>query len=200
MLNIGVTSRAFNGLTISDTAKRMAAGGFRCTELCFVHEDLPGWTYNGIGPLDGITPERVKAAANEFASRGVAVTSLGIFTDLRNPDDAVRDRVIEYAKRYVEFAAEAGIPYLASECGFTPGRRGVNTDTYESDYQRIKDTIREVCLIAGRQSDVPPQRQRLLFAARRLYALPPTAGRSARPLGEYLLHRLRHLFGPTVEI
>ena len=148
MLNIGVTSRAFNGLTISDTAKRMAAGGFRCTELCFVHEDLPGWTYNGIGPLDGITPERVKAAANEFASRGVAVTSLGIFTDLRNPDDAVRDRVIEYAKRYVEFAAEAGIPYLASECGFTPGRRGVNTDTYESDYQRIKDTIREVCLIA----------------------------------------------------
>ena len=148
MLNIGVTSRAFGGLTISDTAKRMAAGGFKCTELCFVHEDLPGWTYNGIGSLDGITPARVKQAAGEFTSRGVAVTSLGLFTDLRNPDDERRKEAVEYAKRYAEFAAEAGIPYLASECGFTPGRRGINADTYESDYRRIKETLREICLIA----------------------------------------------------
>ena len=90
MLNIGVTSRAFNGLTISDTAQRMADGGFKCTELCFVHSDLPGWTYNGIGSLEGFTPARVRAAAEEFRSRGVAVTSLGLFTDLRNPEEEKR--------------------------------------------------------------------------------------------------------------
>ena len=148
MLNIGVTSRAFNGLTISDTAQRMADGGFKCTELCFVHSDLPGWTYNGIGSLEGFTPARVRAAAEEFRSRGVAVTSLGLFTDLRSPEEEKRKAAVEYARRYIEFAAEAGIPYLASECGFTPGRRGVNTDTYESDYQHIKETIREICLEA----------------------------------------------------
>ena len=148
MLNIGVTTRAFNGLTISDTAERMAADGFRCTELCFVHADLPGWTYNGTGSLEGITPARVKAAADEFRSRGIAVTSLGLFTDLRNPDEARREEIFDYAKRYIEFAAESGIPYLASECGFTPGRRGINTDTYESDYQTLKEFIRRVCLEA----------------------------------------------------
>ena len=148
MLNLGITSRSFNGLTISDTAERMAAGGFRCTELCFVHPELPGWTYNGIGSLEGITPARVKEAAREFTGRGIAVTSLGIFTDLRNPDPDRRAEIIDYARRYIEFAAEAGIPYLASECGFTPGRRGINTDTYETDYENIKATIRPICLEA----------------------------------------------------
>ena len=71
-----------------------------------------------------------------------------MFTDLRNPEEDRRKQAVEYAKRYAEFAAEAGIPYIASECGFTPGRRGINADTYESDYQHIKETLREICLIA----------------------------------------------------
>ena len=53
MLNIGCTTRAFNGKSVADTAARMHEIGFLCTELCFVHEDLPGWTYNGMGSLDG---------------------------------------------------------------------------------------------------------------------------------------------------
>ena len=58
MLNIGITSRSYSGLTICDTALDMADKGFKCTELCFTHPELPGWTYNGIGSLEGITPRR----------------------------------------------------------------------------------------------------------------------------------------------
>lgn len=148
MLNIGVTSRAFSGLSISDTAEAMQRGGFRCTELCFTHPELPGWTYNGIGPLDGITAAGVREAAAAFTERGISVTSLGMFTDLRNPDEAVRRNVMDYCRRYIEFAAEAGIPYIASECGFTPGKRGINADTYESDYLTLKDMLHDVCLEA----------------------------------------------------
>ena len=148
MLNIGITSRSFGGLTIYDTAEAMASHGFKCTELCFVHPELSGWTYNGIGSLEGITPAKVKEYADVFRSRGIAVTSLGMFTDLRNPEPAAREAAVDYAKRYIEFAAEAGVPYIASECGFTPGKRGINADTYESDYQNLKETIRAVCLEA----------------------------------------------------
>ena len=59
MLNIGITSRSYSGLTICDTALDMADKGFKCTELCFTHPELPGWTYNGIGSLEGITPKKV---------------------------------------------------------------------------------------------------------------------------------------------
>ena len=148
MLNIGITSRSYSGLTICDTALDMADKGFKCTELCFTHPELPGWTYNGIGSLEGITPKKVREMADEFRHRGVDVTSLGMFTDLRSPDKTARDAAVEYTRRYVEFAAEAGIPYIASECGFTPGHRGLSADTYESDYINLKDTLREVCLEA----------------------------------------------------
>lgn len=148
MLNIGITSRSYSGLTICDTALDMADKGFKCTELCFTHPELPGWTYNGIGSLEGITPKKVREMADEFRHRGVDVTSLGMFTDLRSPDKTARDAAVDYTRRYVEFAAEAGIPYIASECGFTPGHRGLSADTYESDYINLKETLREVCLEA----------------------------------------------------
>ena len=62
MFNIGVTTRAFNGLTISDTAREMAAGGFRCTELCFVHSDLSGWTYT-------VNGEKINIGCDKYIPR-----------------------------------------------------------------------------------------------------------------------------------
>ena len=74
MLNIGITTRSFNGLSVAETAERMQSLGFKCTELCFVQSDLGGWAYNGIGDLTGITPARVREAADDFRSRGIEVT------------------------------------------------------------------------------------------------------------------------------
>lgn len=145
MLNIGITTRAFGGKTVADTINKMVEVGFGCTELCFVHPDLPGWKYNGIGPLDGITPARIRQFAEDFRSAGIEVTSLGLFTDLRSLDADARAAAVDFARRYIEFAAEAKIPYIASECGFTPGRRGVNMDTYEEDYNALFDTLRIIC-------------------------------------------------------
>ena len=148
MLNIGITTRAFKDLSVSDAARRISAGGFRCTELCFWHSDLGGWAYNGIGSLDGITPAVVRKAAEEFTSRGVDVTALGLFTDMRNRDPAVRQSVLDYTRRYIEFAAEAGIPTISTECGFTPGARGLDAEAFESDYEILKEMLRSVCLEA----------------------------------------------------
>lgn len=148
MLNIGITTKCFAGRSVHETADILMMNGFRCTELVFTLSDLGGWKYNGMGSLDGITPARVKEAANEFRSRGVDVVSLGLYTDLRSPDQSARSAVFDYCKRYIEFAAEAGIHYIASDCGFTPGKRGINADSYESDYASLKDMLRDVCLEA----------------------------------------------------
>ncbi len=148
MLNIGCTTRAFGGKTVAETAARMHEIGFLCTELCFVQEDLGGWTYNGMGSLEDITVDKVKNAVQTFRDNGVEVTSLGMFTDLRHPEEEVRAKEMDYIRRYIEFAAEAGVPYLASECGFTPGARGINADTYETDYNRIKEFVGQVCMEA----------------------------------------------------
>lgn len=145
MLNIGCTTRAFQGMRLAETARKMQEIGFTCTELCFVQSDLGGWAYNGIGDLSGITEERVCEAVQIFQSHGIDVVALGLFTDLRHPDPEKREQTLEYIRRYISFAAAAGIPYLSSECGFTPGERGLRADSYEEDYSRLKDMLRLVC-------------------------------------------------------
>ncbi len=148
MLNIGLTGRTLCGTSVAEAADIMQRAGFRTTELCFTHTDLGGWKYNGIGDLSGITEAKVKAACEEFRSRGIDVVSLGMFTDLRHPDPATRRRHIDYAKRYIAFAAEGRVPFLATECGFNEGNRGISANTYEEDYRNLRESLRELCLEA----------------------------------------------------
>ncbi len=148
MLNIGLTSRTLSGMSVAEAADKMQRAGFRTTELCFTHSDLGGWKYNGIGDLRSITGSRVRSACDEFRSRGINVVSLGMFTDLRHPDQAVRRQHIDYAKRYIEFAAASDVRFLATECGYTEGNRGISEATYETDYMNLKESLREICLEA----------------------------------------------------
>lgn len=145
-MKLGITTRSYSGMSTADTAKAMQDAGFVWCELCFCQSDLSGWTYNGREDFDaaGITPEKVAAAAKIYREHGVEPVSLGAFGDLRDPDEneAAADR--NYFRRYFELCEAAEIPYVASECGFTQGRRGVNADTYESDYSRLKATFADI--------------------------------------------------------
>jgi len=148
MLNIGLTSRTLSGMSVGEAADKMQRAGFRTTELSFAHSDLGGWKYNGIGDLTGITGSKVRSACDEFRTRGIEVVSLGMFTDLRHPDKDTRRKCIDYAKRYIDFAAASDVRFIATECGYTEGHRGISADTYESDYQNLKEALREICLEA----------------------------------------------------
>lgn len=141
MLKFGITTRSFGGLSTEETAVRMYDAGFECCELCFVQSDLGGWAYNGIGDLSDITPKAVRQAADVYRNHGIDVVSLGVFSNLLERDDEKRQAVLDYFFRYMDYAEEAGIAVLATECGFTPGARGIDTDTYESDFARIKDSL-----------------------------------------------------------
>lgn len=141
MLKFGITTRSFGGLSTEETAQRMRDAGFSCCELCFVQSDLGGWTYNGIGDLSSITPADVKKAADIYRSYGIEVVSLGVFSNILERDDEKRQAVLDYFFRYMDYAEEAGIDVLATECGFVPGARGINTDSYMPDFDRIKDSL-----------------------------------------------------------
>ena len=41
----------------------------------------------------------------------------------------------------MDFAAYAGIKNLSTELGFRPDKRGITTDVYESDFQRLKENF-----------------------------------------------------------
>lgn len=140
-MNIGVVTRSFPEFSNAETAQFMAERGFVSTELCFSQTDSNYWVYNGRSDLSDMTDERAASIVKTYRDAGIEVSVLGVFTNLIEPDEAERGENLAYFERMIDIAAVTGIPTVATECGFIPGRRGINADTYEEDFDRIKASL-----------------------------------------------------------
>ncbi|MBE6952802.1 MAG: sugar phosphate isomerase/epimerase [Ruminococcaceae bacterium] len=141
MLNFGITTRSFNGLSAEACAARMREIGLKCTELCFVFSDLNCWAYNGVADISVLTSETVRSAVETIRAAGVEIVSLGVFSNLLEPDAEKLEQVFAYYRRFIELAAENHIPYIATENGFVPGQRGICADTFESKFIYFRDNM-----------------------------------------------------------
>ena len=141
MIKTGVVSRSFTEWTNEQVADFMKENGFPTTELCLTGTDSNYWVYNGTSDLSDLTDERFAEICKIYRDRGIEIVSLGVFTNLIEPDDEKRDVNLAYFKRHIELAGKNGIPFVSTECGFDPEHRGVRTTCYESAIDRIKDSL-----------------------------------------------------------
>ena len=140
-MNVGVTTRSFPELTNAQTADFMAENGLMSTELCFSQMDSKYWVYNGRSDLSEMTDDRSRKIVERYRSRGIDVVALGVFTNLIAPDDAERAANLAYYERMMQIAALNGIPCVPTECGFIPGRRGIDADRYEEAFAILVDSL-----------------------------------------------------------
>jgi sugar phosphate isomerase/epimerase len=142
-MKFGIVSRSFFNKTIPETAAYMKARGYTCTELCMGHPDFGGWAYNKVPALDenNINADTVKEKAAVFRDHGIEVTAFGVFTNLLAPEDDFREKCITEFIRCMDFAAAAGIKNLSTELGFRQEKRGLTTDVYEADFQRLIESF-----------------------------------------------------------
>ena len=146
-MEVGVVSRSFPKMTNEEIAEFIAVNGFRWTELCFFSTDTNYWRYNSRSDLADMTDDRSRSVVETYRRAGVEVPVLGVFTNLIEPDDGEREANLAYFERMIQIAAFNGIPIAATECGFRPGARGVNSDTYEADFACLVESFRRVCEI-----------------------------------------------------
>ena len=144
-MDVGVVSRSFPDMTNREVADFMGKNGFKWTELCFKNADADYWVYNGRSDLAEMTDERSKTIVETYRKAGVEVPVLGVFTNLLGPVEGERKANLEYFERMMQIASYNGIPTLATECGFRPGARGVNLDTYESDFSTLVESFQWLC-------------------------------------------------------
>jgi sugar phosphate isomerase/epimerase len=144
-MDVGVVSRSFPDMTNGEVADFMGTNGFKWTELCFKNADADFWVYNGRSDLSELTDERSKTIVETYRKAGVEVPVLGVFTNLLGPVEEERKANLEYFERMMQIASYNGIPTLATECGFRPGARGVNLDTYESDFDTLVESFQWLC-------------------------------------------------------
>ena len=125
-----------------DIAVFLSRNGFKWTELCFASIDAKYWVYNGRSDISTLTEDRAAELVSDYRSRGVEVTSIGVFTNLIEPDEQELAQNLAYFEAHMAIASQNQIPYVATECGFIPGRRGICADTYESDFQRLISSLK----------------------------------------------------------
>ncbi|PAF11559.1 hypothetical protein CHH61_26655, partial [Shouchella clausii] len=65
-----------------------------------------------------------------------------MFTNLIEPNEKENEKNLTYFERLMEIASINNVPYVSSECGFIPSRRGVNSDTYESAFQTLVENVK----------------------------------------------------------
>ncbi|KKI89840.1 hypothetical protein WQ54_22065 [Bacillus sp. SA1-12] len=141
-MNVGVVSRSFPALSNKETAELLAKNGFKWTELCFSQSDSNYWVYNGRSDLSSLSDERSKEIVETYRINGIEVTAIGVFTNLLEPDEKELEKNLSYFERLMEIASINGVPYVSSECGFIPGMRGINAETYETAFLRLVENVK----------------------------------------------------------
>ena len=144
-MEVGITTRSLRGLSNLEAAERMRSLGFTGTELCFSQTDSDCWAYNGVCDLSDITDARFREIYGAYESCGIRVCSVGVFTNLIEPDDEKLARNLAHFERHMELCALCGIPCAATECGFDPASRGVRADVYETRFARLRESLSHLC-------------------------------------------------------
>jgi sugar phosphate isomerase/epimerase len=140
-MDVGVVSRSFSHLKNRDIADFLSRNGFRWTELCFSSIDAKYWVYNGRSDLSTLTRERAAELVSDYRKRNIEVVSIGVFTNLIEPDEEELAKNLEYFEAHMAIASQNQIPYVATECGFIPDKRGVNANTYETAFHRLVTSL-----------------------------------------------------------
>lgn len=144
-MDVGVVTRSFPKLSTTEAAALIADNGFKCIELCLLHTDANYWVYNGHSDLTDLTNERMAKIVNTFRNKGLEIPVMGVFTNLIEPDDDERKANLDYFERHMQYAADNGIPSLATECGFDPKNRGVAMHLYTERFDRLVESFKWLC-------------------------------------------------------
>ena len=143
-LPLGVVTRSFRTRSNEETARLLEQGGFTCTELCLSQTDSAYWVYNGRSDMASFDDSRAREVLQCYQSRGIEVVAVGVFTNLLEPNDREREANLAYFERHMQIASLGGVRYVSTECGFIPGRRGVQAESYESAFSRLRESLQEL--------------------------------------------------------
>jgi sugar phosphate isomerase/epimerase len=138
-------------------AQLAAEAKLDCVQLFLCQKDSNYWRYNSRTDLSKMTGSECKRIANAYRSRGIDVPSIGVYTNLIDPDPGEREKNIQYFADMMRVANEMGIRILATECGsvIVPGKgRDLSLSLSEDAYPRLVESTRKLVELAMRHEVV----------------------------------------------
>lgn len=116
-LRIGVATLGFPKFTNAELARELSGDGIRLIQLFLAQSDTKFWKYNGRSDVSPLTPARCREVARIYADAGIAIHSLGVYTNLIHPDPAERRANLDYFAAMMEVGGHMGVHTFISEAG-----------------------------------------------------------------------------------
>ena len=116
-LSVGISTLGFSGHTNAALAKELAAAGFTTIQLFLKQTDSNFWVYNGRADVSSLTPARCKEIAQTYRDAGLAIHSIGVYTNLIHPDDAELAANLAYFEAMMEIGGHMGVRTFINEAG-----------------------------------------------------------------------------------
>jgi hypothetical protein len=83
---VGIATFQFGTYSNAELARELAGEGVQTVQLFLSQTDSNYWRYNGRSDLSDLTPGRCRKIADTYRSAGIAIHSLGVYTNLIHPD------------------------------------------------------------------------------------------------------------------
>jgi sugar phosphate isomerase/epimerase len=114
---IGIATLGFGTWTNSRLADELDRQDMRTIQLFLNQVDSRYWQYNGRSDVSDLTDERCREIADTYRDKGIAIHSLGVYTNLIHPDPAERAANLDYFAAMMRVAAAMQVKYLITEAG-----------------------------------------------------------------------------------
>lgn len=116
-LTVGISTLGFGGHTNAALAAELASAGFNTIQLFLTQTDSAYWKYNNRSDLAGLTPTRCKEIAKIYRDAGLAIHSIGVYTNLIHPDDNELNANLAYFEAMMEVGGHMEVRTFITEAG-----------------------------------------------------------------------------------
>jgi sugar phosphate isomerase/epimerase len=116
-VTVGLATFGFPTLSNADLARELAGAGVRTIQLFLSQTDSNFWRYNSRSDLSSLTDDRCRAIADVYRQAGIAIHSLGVYTNLIHPDPAERRANLDYFEAMMRVGHAMGVRVFINEAG-----------------------------------------------------------------------------------
>ena len=117
VLTVGISTLGFSGHTNAALAKELASSGFTTVQLFLKQTDSNFWVYNGRADVSSLTSARCREIAQVYRDAGLAIHSIGVYTNLIHPDDKELAANLAYFEAMMEIGGCMGVRTFINEAG-----------------------------------------------------------------------------------
>lgn len=114
---VGIATFGFPEQSNQELARELATAGIDMVQLFLAQSDSNYWVYNGRSDLSDLSPQRCQDIAGVYRDEGIAIHSLGVYTNLLHPDEEERKANLDYFEGMFRVGAAMGVNCFITESG-----------------------------------------------------------------------------------